>query len=68
MSFLFAFIEIDSDQLRRNVSNGQYYLILELAHVQAFDEVLSTNLLRRPTDILNLVRAFLLPFHHIFLA
>lgn len=41
------------DQLRRNISGGQYYLIIELSHLQAFDEVLSTNLLKRPADILG---------------
>lgn len=47
---------MSSDQLRRNVASGQYYLILDLAHLQAFDETLATTLLRRPSDIGNFVR------------
>lgn len=45
-----------SDQLRRNVANGNFYLILELSHLQAFDEILATSLLKRPADILAMVR------------
>lgn len=45
-----------SDQLRRNVANQQFFAIVEMSHLQAFDETLATNLLKRPTEILRMVQ------------
>jgi DNA replication licensing factor MCM5 len=44
-----------SDQLRRNVSLQQYYIIIELSHLTAFDEVLATQLSRRPVEIVAML-------------
>ena len=44
-----------SDQLRRNVSLQQYFIVIELSHLTAFDEVLATQLSRRPVEIVALL-------------
>ena len=44
-----------SDQLRRNVSLQQYFIIIELSHLTAFDEVLATQLSRRPVEIVAML-------------
>ncbi len=44
-----------SDQLRRNVSLQQYFIIIELSHLTAFDEVLATQLSRRPVEIVSML-------------
>lgn len=44
-----------SDQLRRNVSLQQYYIIIELSHLTAFDEILATQLSRRPVEIVGML-------------
>lgn len=44
-----------SDQLRRNVSLQQYFVIIELSHLTAFDEVLATQLSRRPVEIVAML-------------
>ena len=41
--------------MRRNVSLQQYYVIIELSHLTAFDEVLATQLSRRPVEIVAML-------------
>lgn len=43
------------DQLRRNVSLENFQLVIDMTHLQAFDEYLATEMLRHPTDILPLL-------------
>lgn len=50
-----SFFLSDSDQVRRNVSLQQYYVVVELAHLTAFDEVLATQLSRRPAEIVGML-------------
>lgn len=46
------------------MANQQFFAIVEMAHLQAFDEVLATNLLKRPTEILRMVISFCKPSPH----
>lgn len=52
MVIIYSFV---SDQLRRNVSLQQYYIVIELSHLTAFDEVLATQLSRRPVEIVSML-------------
>lgn len=49
------FLRLYSDQLRRNVSLQQYFIVIELSHLTAFDEVLATQLSRRPVEIVSML-------------
>lgn len=53
-SFIITYF-CSSDQLRRNVSLQQYFIIIELSHLNAFDEVLATQLSRRPVEIISML-------------
>ncbi len=59
LSFLEQF-RIDSqfiyrEALRRNVGLGTYSLVISLPHLQAFDENLATQLIRKPSEIVPLM-------------
>lgn len=41
--------------MRRNVSLQQYFIVIELSHLTAFDEVLATQLSRRPVEIVAML-------------
>ena len=43
------------EQLRRNVANGQFFLAVDLSHVQSFDEQLATRLLSTPLEVISQV-------------
>lgn len=47
-------INSSREQLRRNVSLQNYTLVVSLSHIQAYDEHLATQIVRRPAELLPL--------------